>query len=126
MKDLFVVIVILALVFGGDFLLAKYYEKVEDEIIETIEGLDKSLSSASQSEKKSKVEKVKEVWENHENMLIMFQYHNSINDLEDLVIECCVYYENEKDTEFKASFEKLKRNIDDIRNRGKLSINNVV
>ncbi len=126
MKDLFVIIVVFILVFGGDCLAAKYYEKVENEIVDAVEDLSKSFDSDSQAERKSKVEKIKNLWEDKEGMLIMLQYHNSMNDIEDLIIECCVYYENEEETDFKASFEKLKRNIDDIKNRGRLSVNNVV
>lgn len=126
MKDLIVVIVVIALVFGGDFFIGKYYENVGKEIINQVSVLESKMTTDNEIEKKERVEEIRKNWEENENMLIFFQYHSSINDLEDLIIECCEYYKENEKTEFAVSFEKLKRNLDDIKNRGRLLLNNVI
>ena len=56
----------------------------------------------------------------------MIGYHQEINQIEDLVIECYNYYlQGDKDL-FQVSYGKLKRNIEDMKNREIITFTNIL
>ena len=78
------------------------------------------------ADKKNKnVEEILKVWEENEEKWIMIGYHQEINDIEDLLIECYCYYLQGDEEAFKVSYKKLARNIEDLRNREKITFINV-
>ena len=46
--------------------------------------------------------------------------------MEDILIECCNYYKTGNREEFDISFEKLKRNIEDLKYREEITIVNIL
>ncbi len=124
MKDAIVITVILILVFGGGHLSNVYIEKTAkslmDELNEMTIGFEKE-----ENEKIEIVKRVKEEWESIERGWIIFEYHESVNDIEDLLIECYTYFLDNNESEYMVSFGRLKRHIDDMQNRGSLTYVNI-
>lgn len=126
MKDFFVIVIIIAIVFGGGFFAQKYFEKSGSEIIDLMEGLSKGIENDNQEEKKEKIESLKNEWDKKQKVWITLQYHGNINEMEDILIECCNYYSQSNREEFEISFEKLKRNIEDLKYREEITLVNVL
>lgn len=126
MKDLIVIIIIVAIIFGGSFWVSNYYEKSGNEIIAIIENLSEGLEEDSYSVKKEKVDKLKDEWDKKQKIWITLQYHETINAMEDLVIECTNNYLAEEKEEFDISFDKLKRSIEDLKFREEINFVNIM
>ena len=125
MRDLIVIVVILVLVFGGDVLIKKYIESSSQDLIQHIEEMSGDFETSYENKLK-KVEKLQESWEENESPWIVIEYHDEINDIEDLVIETYSYFLNDDKEEFVIAYKKLLRLIGDLKNRIDLSIENVL
>ncbi len=126
MKDFFVIMVIVAIVFGGSFFARKYFEKSGNEIIEILENFSKGLEEDSDEDKEKNIKALKDEWDKKQKIWITLQYHSNVNDMEDIVIECCNYYKDSSRDEFEISFEKLKRNIEDMKYREEITLVNIL
>ena len=124
MKDIIVIGVILLLVFGGGYWSNKYIEKTSEKMMSEINNMTFGFDK-EEKEKEAIVEKVKIEWEDLEKEWIIFEYHESINDIEDLIIECYTYFLDNNKSEYMVSFGRLKRHIDDMKNRGSLMYVNI-
>ena len=125
MRDLIVIIVILVLVFGGDILIEKYLESTSKELIQHIEKMSGGFKEKEEV-KNREVEELIGIWEEKEKPWIIIEYHDAINQIEDLVIETYSWYLNDDKEEFDIAYRKLMRLIDDLRNRVDLSLENVL
>ena len=126
MRDLFVIIAILAIVFGGNSFINKHIEESGNEFLNIVKKLEDGIESDDKNAKNIEVEKILELWENNEKKWIMIGYHQEINQIEDLVIECYTYYlQGDKDL-FQVSYGKLKRNIEDMKNREIITFTNIL
>ncbi len=125
MRDVMIVIVILALVFGGDILIENYLENSSNDLLLAIEEMSGDFYMES-DRKKQKVENLLQTWEEKEKPWIVFEYHDAINEIEDLVIETYSYFLDSNKEEFDIAYRKLMRLIDDFRNRADLSLENVL
>lgn len=125
MRDVIVLTVIFLLVFGGDFLIQKYLERSSADLLRFFE----EISGDFEKEYDEKLLDVKEIignWEEKESPWIIFEYHDSINEIEDLVIEAYSYYLSNNKEEFEIAYRKIIRLIDDFKNRMELSFENVL
>lgn len=126
MRDLFVIIAILAIVFGGNSFINKHIEESGNEFLNIVKKLEDGIESDDKNMKNIEVEKILKLWENNEKKWIMIGYHQEINQIEDLVIECYNYYlQGDKDL-FQVSYGKLKRNIEDMKNREIITFTNIL
>lgn len=125
MRDVFVVLTILSVVFGGNYFIHKYIEKTGKEFLQEVSALEKSINSGDEL-KVREVDKVLDLWENNEEKWIMIGYHQEINDIEDLLIECYSYYLKGEKEDFDTSYKKLERNVEDLRNREKITFTNIL
>ncbi len=125
MRDVIVLIVVFLLVFGGDFLIKKYLEKSSADFIEHFDEMSGDFER-NYDDKLLKVKEIIDDWEKKESPWIIFEYHDSINDIEDMVIETYSHYLNNNREEFDISYRKLIRLIDDLKNRVDLSFENVL
>lgn len=125
MRDVFVVLTILSVVFGGNYFIYKYIDKTGKEFLQEVSALEKSINSGDEL-KVREVDKVLDVWENNEEKWIMIGYHQEINDIEDLLIECYSYYLKGEKEDFDTSYKKLERNVEDLRNREKITFTNIL
>lgn len=126
MKDVFVIIVILIIVFGGSFAILKYYELSGGEILAIIDEMSNDLENDNEEIKLAKINELKEKWDKTENIWIMLQHHDFINNIEDVIIECCGHYLHKNREEFEISKNKIKRNIDDLKNKEQFSLMNIM
>ena len=126
MRDLFVIIAILAIVFGGNSFINKHIEESGNEFLNIVKKLEDGIESDDKNAKNIEVKKILDLWENNEKKWIMIDYHQEINQIEDLVIECYTYYlQGDKDL-FQVSYGKLKRNIEDMKNREIITFTNIL
>ena len=124
MRDILVISVILLLVFGGGYISNIYLEKSSEKLMNEINKMTNGFEK-SEDEKREIVLKVKSEWESVEQGWIVFEYHDSINDIEDLLIECYTYFLDDNKSEYMVSFGRLKRHVDDMKNRGTLTYVNI-
>ena len=101
-------------------------KKVGSEFLELVNNLEESIDVKDINLKNKEVNNVLEIWEKNEKTWIMVEYHEEINQIEDLLVDCYTYYlQGEKD-EFEVSYRKLKRNIEDMQNRVKITFTNIL
>ena len=125
MRDFLVVVVILGVVFGGNYFIHEYIDGSGKDFLEKVSDLNKSMD-LEENIKKKQIEELLNIWENNEEKWIMIGYHQEINDIEDLLIECYSYYlQGDKDG-FDVSFRKLERNLEDLRNRERITFTNIL
>jgi hypothetical protein len=125
MRDLVVIIVIIGLVFGGDVFIEKYLEKSSEKLIQQIEMMSTSFNEDGTAKKRN-VDSLKQIWEETEKPWIVIEYHEEINNIEDLVIETYSYYMSGEKEEFDIAHRKILRLIEDLKNRIDLSLENVL
>lgn len=95
-------------------------------MLEIVKNFEKNIDSAEEKEKEKQVDALLELWEKDENKWIMIGYHDEINQIEDLVIECYSYYLQGDKESYDVSYRKLKRNIEDMRNREIITFANIL
>lgn len=125
MRDVIILAIVFLLVFGGDFFIKNYLEKSSSDFLQHFE----EMSGDFEQDYSYKILKVKEIidnWEEKESPWIIFEYHDSINDIEDMVIEAYSHYLNNNRAEFNIAYRKLIRLVDDLKNRMELSFENVL
>ena len=126
MRDLWIAVGIIVVVFVGNFLLKGYYESSGSEIMLLMDELSYGIQSDSDNEKERKVELIKEKWDNTQKYWILFQYHERVNSMEDILLECLDSYQDKDEEEFHRALDKLKRNMEDLKNREEFSILNIL
>lgn len=125
MRDLIIVTIVFLLVFGGDFFIKNYLESSAANLLESFEEISGDFEK-NYEEKIVDVQEIIDKWEEKESPWIIFEYHDSINEIEDLVIEAYSYYLNNNREEFDVTYRKLMRFVDDLKNRMELSFENVL
>mgnify|MGYP002706791964 CR=1 FL=1 len=126
MKDFIVILIIVGIVFGGGLLTKNYFEKSGNEIIDIMEKMSGGLEKDNDEDKQKNIEKLNDEWDKKQSVWITIQYHTNVNEMEDILIECCNYYKTGNREEFDISFEKLKRNIKDLKYREEITIVNIL
>ena len=116
---------IIGLVFGGDVFIEKYLEKSSEKLIQQIEMMSASFTEDEKAKKRN-VDSLQQIWEETEKPWIVIEYHEEINNIEDLVIETYLYYMSGKKEEFDITHRKILRLIEDLKNRIDLSLENVL
>ena len=101
-------------------------KKVGSEFLELVNNLEESIDTKDINLKKTEVNNVLEIWEKNERTWIMVEYHDEINQIEDLLVDCYTYYLQGEKNEFEVSYRKLKRNIEDMQNRVKITFTNIL
>ncbi|MBQ8627117.1 MAG: DUF4363 family protein [Agathobacter sp.] len=101
-------------------------KKVGSEFLELVNNLEESIDTKDINLKKTEVNNVLEIWEKNERTWIMVEYHEEINQIEDLLVDCYTYYLQGEKNEFEVSYRKLKRNIEDMQNRVKITFTNIL
>lgn len=123
MRDAIVVFIILALIVGGSLWTHSYYEKTKSEFDEKLTNLEETISSNIDKEKK--IKELEEFWKSKEDILIIFQEHDAIDEIEDHLYECTHYYRiNEKD-HFDLAKASLIKCMEDLVKREHLTLVNL-
>ncbi len=124
MRDVIVILVILLLVFGGGMISGKYIESSASVLLKHLEEMYENFN-VTKEEKKVIVKDLKDTWEKIESFWIVFEYHDMINDIEDALVESYMFYLADSKSDFMASYGKVKRMVDDLKNRGTLTYVNI-
>lgn len=123
MRDIFVILVILGLIIGGSFWAHAFYEKTRDELGVKLKALEETIEIDENREEK--IKEVENFWKSKEDILIIFQEHDAIDDIENHLYECFHYYRiNEKD-HFDLAKEGVMRGIEDLVKREHLTLVNL-
>lgn len=125
MKDLIVILVILGVVFGGNYFQNNYLDKTTKDLLTVVNKMEENMD-VSREDKEKIVEELLKNWEKYEKPWIALQYHQNINTIEDLLIECYTFYLEGDETHFLLNARKLNRNMDDLKNREQISIVNIL
>ena len=125
MRDFFVVLIILTVIIGGNHFIHEYIEESGKVFLENVQSLEKSINSNKEIKHKI-VTDLFEKWETNEKIWIMIGYHEEINDIEDLLIECCCYYLQESKNELEISYSKIVRCVEDLKNRERITLTNIL
>ena len=125
MRDFIVVFIILCVIFGGNYIQNKYLEKTTNDLMNVINKMEENMTR-SKEEKKIVVQELLDKWEAYEKPWIALQYHQNINQIEDILIECYTFYLEGDETHFLLNARKLNRNMDDMKNRERISLVNVL
>ena len=126
MRDIFVIIAILAIVFGGNFLINEHVNETGKDFLNMMETLEDGIETDKKEVKDKQVDELIKLWEENEKKWIMVEYHQEINQIEDLVIECYTYYLQGDKELFEVSYKKLERNIEDMQNRVRITFTNIL
>lgn len=126
MRDIFVIIAILAIVFGGNFLINEDVNETGKDFLNMMETLEDGIETDKKEAKDKQVDELIKLWEENEKKWIMIEYHQEINQIEDLVIECYTYYLQGDKELFEVSYKKLERNIEDMQNRVRITFTNIL
>ena len=126
MRDMFVIIAILAIVFGGNFFINKHVNETGNHFLNMMETLEDGIKTDNKEVKDKQIYELIKLWEENEKKWIMVEYHQEINQIEDLVIECYTYYLQGDKELFEVSYKKLERNIEDMQNRVKITFTNIL
>lgn len=126
MRDIFVIITILVIVFGGNFFINEHVNETGKHFLNMMETLEDGIETDNKEVKDKQVDEIIKLWEDNEKKWIMVEYHQEINQIEDLVIECYTYYLQGEKELFEISYKKLERNIEDMQNRVKITFTNIL
>lgn len=123
MRDIIVIILILAMIIGGSIWTHNFYETTLNEFSQKLEELAQTIDS--DINKEEKINEIEDLWKEKENILIIFQDHSSIGEIESNLYECFQYYRyNEKD-HFDAVKEHLIMEMDDLIKREEFTVVNI-
>lgn len=123
MRDIFVVIAIFALIVGGSMWTYNFYEDTKNEFDEKLNGLVQTIDSETNKEKK--IKEIEEYWKSKEDILIIFQEHDAIDDIEKSLYECFQYYRSNEKDHFEVSKANFIRGMEDLTKREKLTLVNI-
>ena len=125
MRDIFIVITIIVIVFAGNFLMKSFYNSSSKDILSDLGKMVEGFETTDSEYKKEMVENLKVKWEHYQNYWLFFQYHETINNMQDVLLEFTESYLLDNKDDFFISYEKFKRNIEDLSNRLDISLVNI-
>lgn len=123
MRDAIVVFTILALIVGGSLWTHSFYEATKNEFDKKLNILSESLDS--QVDKDSKIEDIENFWKSKENILIIFQEHDAIDEIERSLYECFHYYKISEKDHFDLAKANVIKGMEDLVKREHLTLVNL-
>ena len=80
MKDLVVILIIISIIFGGNYLLNEHLTKSTSELLKVVNKMEESLDT-SRNEKEKVVKTLLDIWEKHEKIHLSYSLHfqNKVN-----------------------------------------------
>ena len=90
MKDAIIIIVIIALIFGGDFLVKNHLQKTTNELVKDLENLKEKTVIAKESQNreeiKTEMEKVEKHWKETSKIWSMAIMHQEIDNIQEALV----------------------------------------
>lgn len=124
MRDLIIILVVLALIISGSYFTYKYYENIKNEFEEKLSKMSKEIEDDNFNEKN--ISETENIWLSKEKALIIFQSHDLVGKIEENLYECFHYYRNMKKEDFELEKQKVISGLEDLIKRERLSIVNIL
>ena len=124
MRDIIVIGVVITLITVGSVFTSKFYKETYDEFCEKLDELAETIEK--EVDKEEKIQELESLWKEKENILIIFQDHSLIGEIEEDLYECFQYYRYEEKDHFDATKEKIIMEIEDLIKREEFSIVNIL
>lgn len=123
MRDIFVIVTILIMIIGGSVWTHNFYENTKNEFKEKLNSLDQTIDL--EQDKEEKIKEIEEFWKSKEDILIIFQEHDAIDDIEASLYECFHYYRITEKDHFELSKANFIKGLDDLIKRENLTLVNL-
>ncbi len=123
MKDFIIILVIILLITCSSIFMYHYYNDTKDEFTAILENMSEDLKNGTIQEEKVKT--LTDLWNEKENLLIVFQAHDDIDEIEEALFDCInLYKENDKEM-FELSKSKTLSELEDLAKRECLNLVNI-
>lgn len=123
MRDSIVVIAIFSLIIGGSIWIYKFYENTKSVFEDKLETLVETIET--EEKKEIRIKEIEDIWKEKESVLIIFQEHDSVDEIEDKLYECFHYYRINEADHLELSKEGMLKRLDDFIKGENLSIVNI-
>lgn len=123
MRDIFIIIGILGIIIGGSIWTHDFYENTKNELEGKLNILSETIEI--EDDKEEKIKDAENFWKSNENILIIFQEHDAIDEIENHLYECFHYYRiNERD-HFELAKSNVLKGMEDLVKREHLTLVNL-
>lgn len=123
MRDIIVVFSILTLIIGGSICTHSFYENTRNDFDKKLNVLAETLET--NIDKDEKINDLEEFWKSKEDVLIIFQEHEAIDEIEDCLYECFHYYRISEKDHFELAKANLLKRMEDLVKREHLKLVNL-
>lgn len=124
MKETIIVLIVLALVFIPGYIFKKHFDESGNELIKILEDMENDINNDYEvSEVKSN--KLRDTFLNTEKKWIILVDHEILDQIEDDVEACAIYYKESEKDEFLVHSKHLRNHIEDLARREEISIYNI-
>ena len=125
MRDVFIIIFILALIFGGGAYIEKYFEKNEYELIDLLDNIQLQVR-LNDFNHFYEIEKLNNIWESSKVKWHILGNHQQIDEIESELERLIQTYQFGDIEETVYCITELKFRINDMHKGDKLEISNIL
>lgn len=129
MKDAMIIIVIIAIIIGGDLCTKKYLNKLSDELIESLKKLKEETIAVKQTgdreEIKKQMEDIEQKWDNTNEIWSIISIHQELDNIEQALIKT---KSNINDGDLEDAIQELETAmffIEHVKDREQVSLKNI-
>ncbi len=130
MKDVIIIIVIIALIVVGDIGTKRYLNKTVDELLGTLEELKSNVILAKENDSRDKIKEemkqVDEKWEKTNKIWAVLVMHQEVDNIEQALVRA---KSNINDGELETALQEIETAIffsEHVKEREKLSLYNIL
>ena len=118
MKDFGIIVFIIGLIIAGSIYTHHLYQEIYEDISQKLEGLVKNIHT--DSNKEEAIQFIEQEWIKMENILIIFQDHAFMGEIENNLYECFHYYRIQDEEMLILYKEKTLMGLEDLIKREEL------
>lgn len=127
MREIFICIIIVAIIISLDVIMQNYTKESTDEVINQLEKIEKDIKSQklTREELKEQAINIKENWQEKDSKLAYYIEHNELEKVETNITSIISYIETE---EYNLALDKIEVNIfvlKHIKDKYQLSLDNI-
>lgn len=127
MREIFICIIIVAIIISLDIVMQKYTKESTNEIISELEKINEDIKTQSLQQKdlKEKSIEIKEKWQEKNSKLAYYIEHNELEKVETNITSMISYIET---GEYNLALDKIETNIfilKHIKDKYQLSLDNI-
>lgn len=127
MREIFICIIIVAIIISLDVIMQNYTKESTDEVINQLEKIEKDIKSQklTREELNEQAINIKENWQKKDSKLAYYIEHNELEKVETNITSIISYIETE---EYNLALDKIEVNIfvlKHIKDKYQLSLDNI-